>query len=376
VVRARLARQLGFRGADALAIARAAHVFDANTLTLGFARRFVGYKRPTLLLRDPDRLERMLTARDRPVQIVVAGKAHPDDSAAAALITAWVDFAARPAVRDRVVFLEDNDITLAEELVRGVDVWLNTPRRPWEASGTSGMKVLANGGLNASTLDGWWAEAYDARVGWRIGDGDDSPDQASDAADAARLYELLEREVIPEFYARDAAGVPTRWLERVRASMAELAPRFSANRMVREYVANAYVPGAALFRTRECDDGRVGRELGAWYSRIERDWHAIHFGQLQVSESDGRVTVSLPVYLGALDPSDVAVELWADPISGERAECLTMQRTGDLPGAVNAASYRAEVACSRPVSDYTPRVIPSHANARIPIESWQIAWYR
>jgi len=154
VVRTRLARQLGFRGADPELLARAAHVFDANTLTLGFARRFVGYKRPALLLHDSGRLERLLTRRDRPVQIVVAGKAHPDDSAAAALVTAWIDFAARPAVRNHVVFLEDYDITLAEEMVRGVDVWLNTPRRPWEACGTSGMKVLANGGLNASTLDG------------------------------------------------------------------------------------------------------------------------------------------------------------------------------------------------------------------------------
>jgi len=157
VVRTRLARQLGFRGADPELLARAAHVFDPNTLTLGFARRFVGYKRPALLLHDPGRLERLLTRRDRPVQIVVAGKAHPDDSAAAALVTAWIDFAARPAVRNHVVFLEDYDITLAEEMVRGVDVWLNTPRRPWEACGTSGMKVLANGGLNASTLDGWWS---------------------------------------------------------------------------------------------------------------------------------------------------------------------------------------------------------------------------
>jgi len=376
VVRTRLARQLGFRGADPELLARAAHVFDANTLTLGFARRFVGYKRPVLLLHDPGRLERLLTRPDRPVQLVVAGKAHPDDSAAAELITAWIDFAARPAVRDHVVFLEDYDSTLAEEMVRGVDVWLNTPRRPWEACGTSGMKVLANGGLNASTLDGWWAEAYDPHVGWRIGANDDPAEPLADASDAARLYDLLEHEIIPEFYARDATGVPAQWLERVRASMAELAPRFSANRMVREYVTHTYFPAATLLHEREGDNGRLGKELVAWHARLERDWHAIHFGQLEVSEAEGHRTISVPVYLGALDPADVAVELYADPVAAGRPECLTMTRVSELPGATNGGLYRANMEATRPASDYTPRVVARHPNARIPIEASPITWYR
>jgi starch phosphorylase len=376
VVRKRLARQLGFRGADNDSIARAAHVFDPNTLTLGFARRFVEYKRPTLLLHDPDRLERILARPDFPVQIVVAGKAHPDDAAAGALITAWIEFAARPAVRDRVVFLEDYDITLAEELVRGVDVWLNTPRRPWEACGTSGMKVLGNGGLNASTLDGWWAEAYDTPVGWRIGNGDDAGNSGSDAADAAHLYDVLEHEIVPEFYTRDGAGLPTRWLERVRTSMAELAPRFSANRMVREYLEDVYLPAARAFRARECDGGRLGKELRAWHDRLARDWHAIHFGRIEVAGADGRLTLTVPVYLGALDPADVAVELYADPVGGERQTRLAMTRAATLPGAVNAAVYRAELPGTRPAADYTPRVIPAHPDARVPIEASPIAWYR
>ena len=376
VVRTRLVRQLGFRGADPDSVARAAHVFDANTLTLGFARRFVRYKRPTLLLHDPDRLERLLTRPDRPVQIVVAGKAHPDDAAASALITAWIDFATRPAVRDRVVFLEDYDLALAEEMVRGVDVWLNTPRRPWEACGTSGMKVLANGGLNVSTLDGWWAEAYDPRVGWRIGGDDDSPEAAADAADAMRLYDLLEQEIVPEFYTRDASGVPAQWLERMRASMAELAPRFSANRMAREYVTHTYLPAARLLHQRECDNGRLGKELVTWQARVERDWHAIHFGQLEVSEAEGHRTMSVPVYLGALDPEDVAVELYADSVDSERPERLTMTRVSELPGAVNGGLYRVETDAARPASDYTPRVVARHPNARVPIEAWPITWYR
>ena len=375
VVRARLARQLGFRGAETEALARAAHVFDANTLTLGFARRFVGYKRPALLLHDPDRLERLLTRAAAPVQIVVAGKAHPEDSAAASLITAWIDFAKRPAVRDRVVFLEDYDITLAEELVRGVDVWLNTPRPPWEACGTSGMKVLANGGLNASTLDGWWAEAYEPAVGWCIGDAEPH-DSSSDAVDAAKLYDILEQQIIPEFYARDAAGIPAQWLERVRASMAMLAPRFSANRMVREYLTNMYIPAARALHRRECDGGRLGKALCAWQTRVERDWHAIHFGQIEVSEADGRCAVSVPVYLGALDPSDVAVELYADSVGSEPPARLAMTRVGELPGAVNGAVYRVEVAGARAATDYTPRVIASHPEASVPIEAWSIVWHR
>ena len=376
VVRSRLARQLGFRGAESEAILRAGHVFDANTLTLGFARRFVSYKRPTLLLHDPDRLERLLTRPEHPVQIVVAGKAHPDDSAGGALVTAWIDFANRPAVRDRVVFLEDYDMTLAEELVRGVDVWLNTPRRPWEACGTSGMKVLANGGLNVSTLDGWWAEAYDPSVGWCIGDSDAHPDESTDARDAARLYELLEREVVPEFYDRDDRGISTRWLDRVRASMAQLAPRFSANRMVREYVINAYVPAARNVHERECDGGRLGRELAAWHERIQRDWHAIHFGQIDTIEDGGQRILSVPVYLGILDQSDVAVELYADATDHEPPTRLTMKRDGDLPGAINAAVYRVVVPGRRPMSDYTPRVVAAHPTVAVPLEAWLIAWQR
>ena len=376
VVRSRLARQLGFRGADAATIERATHVFDANTLTLGFARRFVEYKRPTLLLRDPDRLERLLTHPERPVQIVVAGKAHPDDSAGASLITAWIEFAARPGVRDRVVFLEDYDITLAEELVRGVDVWLNTPRRPWEACGTSGMKVLANGGLNLSTLDGWWAEAYDAAVGWGIGDRNGLPGDLSDDRDAARLYELLERQVVPEFYDRDERGIPRRWLDRVRASMSQLAPRFSANRMVREYVTNTYVAAARNVHQRECDSGRVGRELAAWEDRLQRNWHGVHFGQVETRDDAGQRVASVAVYLGTLDPADVAVELFANGVGGGLPERLTMVRDGDLPGALNGAIYHVAVPGPRPASDYTPRVIAAHPTVAVPLEAWLVAWQR
>jgi starch phosphorylase len=187
---------------------------------------------------------------------------------------------------------------------------------------------------------------------------------------------LLEREIVPEFYCRDAAGIPTRWLERVRTSMAELAPRFSANRMVREYVRDVYIPAAELVHARERDGGRVGKELCAWYTRITRDWRALHFGDMTVAAADGDRTVSVPVYLGALDPSDVAVELYADAGAEAPAECLPMADVGALPGSANGRFYRAQVVGDRPLSDYTPRVIPAHPGVRVPIEASPIIWYR
>ena len=209
----------------------AKHLLDPNALTLGFARRFVTYKRPNLLLHDRARLLRLLANPERPVQLIIAGKAPPDDQAGRALIQEWINFIRQPETRSHIVFLSDYDVLLTEHLVQGVDVWINTPRRPWEASGTSGMKVLVNGGINLSELDGWWAEAYTREVGWALGDGKEhGDDPAWDAAEADALYDLLEREVIPEFYARDKNGVPTAWLKRMRESMARLTPRFSANR--------------------------------------------------------------------------------------------------------------------------------------------------
>ncbi|HAU19342.1 MAG TPA: DUF3417 domain-containing protein, partial [Marinobacter adhaerens] len=230
-VRDRLSRQLAASGEAPEAADTANQLFDPGVLTLGFARRFATYKRPNLLLHDPERLLRLLTDPQRPVQLIMAGKAHPQDRAGQALIRQWMQFIQRPEVRARVIFLSDYDMHLGEHLVQGVDVWLNTPRRPWEASGTSGMKVLVNGGINLSELDGWWAEAYTPDVGWALGDGQEHGDDPfRDAAEADALYDLLEREVIPEFYTRDEQGIPSAWVNRMRESMARLTPRFSTNR--------------------------------------------------------------------------------------------------------------------------------------------------
>ena len=243
--RERLARHYAAAGASAKTIEEANHLFDPKILTLGFARRFATYKRPNLLLHDPERLLRLLSNPQRPVQLMIAGKAHPADKEGQALIKEWIHFIRRPEVRPHAIFLSDYDMQLTERLAQGVDVWLNTPRRPWEACGTSGMKVLVNGGLNLSELDGWWAEAYVPDLGWAIGDGQEHGNDPSwDAAEAEALYERLEREVIPEFYTRNEKGIPTAWVNRMRESMARLTPHFAADRAVREYTEQHYLPAA------------------------------------------------------------------------------------------------------------------------------------
>jgi starch phosphorylase len=287
--RERLARQLAASGASPEAIDDARQVCDCNVLTLGFARRFASYKRPNLLLHDPERLLRLLTNPQRPVQLILAGKAHPADQAGQALIQQWMHFIRRPEVRPHVVFLSDYDMHLTEQLVQGVDVWLNTPRRPWEACGTSGMKVLVNGGINLSELDGWWAEAYTPEVGWALGDGrEHDHDPAWDAIEAEALYDLLEREVIPEFYTRDEQGIPSAWVARMRESMARLTPRFSTNRAVCEYTAQHYLPAAAAYRERAADNGAIGAALVDWRHALDRKWAALRFGDVKATTDGAR----------------------------------------------------------------------------------------
>ncbi len=238
-MRKRYQGQLAAEGANP---SQAASIFNENVLSHGFARRFATYKRPNLLLHDTERLVRLLSNPRCPVQLILAGKAHPQDLPGQELLKQWKDFIKRPEALGRVVFLNDYDMMLAQELVQGIDLWVNTPRRPWEACGSSGMKVLVNGGLNLSELDGWWAEAYSPEVGWAIGDGQEhGDDPAWDAKEADALYTLLETEIIPEFYERDETGKPCKWLERVRECMARLTPEFSATRAFCEYTARHYL---------------------------------------------------------------------------------------------------------------------------------------
>lgn len=368
-------RQLTGRGASPEDVAQAANVLDSNTLTLGFARRFATYKRPNLLLHDPQRLERILTNRERPVQLVLAGKAHPADAGGQAMIRQWIQFAYQPQIRPHVVFLSDYDALMAEHLVQGVDVWVNTPRRPWEASGTSGMKVLVNGGLNVSELDGWWAEAYSPEVGWAIGDGrEHGGDPGWDAAEAEELYRVLEQEIIPEFYTRDDRGIPRAWVTRMRHSMARLTPTFSTNRVVRQYTEQHYIPAAKEFRERSGSGGAKAVELLEWEANLANHWSKLRFGPVSVEQKDGEYLFQVQAFLDDLDPDSVTVELYADPLNGGGPVRHTLDRGERLVGSANGFTFTARIPADRPVADYTPRIVPRRDGALVPLESSYILW--
>jgi starch phosphorylase len=375
--RHRLIHQMRERVAAPEHIQQARHVLDPNTITLGFARRFTEYKRPNLLLHDADRLARILCHPEHPVQLIVAGKAHPQDEEGKRLVHAFTRFAGRADVWDRVVFLDDYDMTLAQHLVAGIDVWLNTPRRPWEACGTSGMKILVNGGLNVSELDGWWAEAYSPEVGWGLGDDHEHSEPEHDAMEATRLYEILEQQVIPEFYDRDRTGMPKTWLKRIRASMARLTPKFSSNRMVREYVEDIYLPASATLERRVANDAKLACELEAWQSRLREEWVGIRFGDVGVTRIDNHWHFEAHVYCGDLEPDHIRVELYADPLSStEPPTKLVMGQGKAIPGAVNGYVYVADCPSNRPAHHFTPRIVPFHPDALIPLEESLIVWKR
>jgi starch phosphorylase len=267
---------------------------------------------------------------------------------------------------------------LTERLVGGVDVWINTPRRPWEASGTSGMKVLVNGGLNLSELDGWWAEAYAPEVGWAIGDGNEhGDDPAWDAAEAQGLYAMLEREVIPEFYTHNDKGIPTVWVARMRGSMSRLTPAFSANRTVREYTEDHYLDAAQRYTERAAQEGKLGADLVKWRSDIARFWKDVRFGPLKVENQGGVLLFEVQVFLGGLDADAVRVELFADGQSGGEPFRQPMERSRQsATGSAESYTYTTRTAATRPADQFTPRLLPYHPKALLPLEANQILWQR
>jgi starch phosphorylase len=375
--RQRLARHYAAAGASPETVEKAGHLFDPNALTLGFARRFATYKRPNLLLHDPERLLRLLSNPQRPVQLIFAGKAHPADLAGQALIQKWIQFIRQADVRPHAIFFSDYDMHLTERLVQGVDVWINTPRRPWEASGTSGMKVLVNGGINLSELDGWWAEAYTPEVGWALGDGQEhGDDPAWDAAEAEALYERLEREVIPEFYTRNEKGIPAAWVARMRESMARLTPRFCASRTVREYAEQHYLPAATAYHLRIANKGAIGRQMIDWQHGLEQKWATLHFGEVKVETRGEQHVFEVQVYLNDLDPKAVRVELYADGINGGSPVRQEMKRVRQLAYGPGGCVYSAAVSAARPPADYTARVIPHCSGVAVPLEDARILWQR
>jgi starch phosphorylase len=320
--RARLRANAERRGRGADELTQADEVLDPRALTIGFARRFATYKRATLLFSDLTRVKRLLNDPKRPVQLVFAGKAHPQDKGGKELIRSIVRASRDPELVGKVIFLEDYDMRVARALVSGVDVWLNTPRRPHEASGTSGMKAAANGSLNVSVLDGWWDEArarHGWDVGWAIGHGEEYADGAGDAIEAEELYDLLEREIVPLFYDREGSGdVPRRWVKRMKSAIAKLAPDFNTARMVREYAEKYYVYAIRLSATMMADDLAGAKKLASWKDKVEGAWPQVSVRTVQIKSSTevgvgDPLVVEANVQLGALSPEDVHVELYYGP---------------------------------------------------------------
>jgi len=380
--RVRLAAQIKQRGGSASETSAADSVLSPDRLTIGFARRFATYKRATLLLRDVDRFKRILNNPKCAVQMVFAGKAHPHDNDGKELIRQIQHFARDPEVRNHVVFLENYDISVARYLVQGVDVWLNTPRRPNEASGTSGMKLLPNGGLNLSILDGWWDEGYQPDVGWAIGNGEQYADaDYQDQIESQALYNLLENDVVPLFYDRDSEGMPRGWIAKMKASMKKLTPVFSTNRMVAQYAEEFYIPAHERHQRLAADNGKRARPIVEWRLRIRASSASMKVtdispeqpGDLVVGE---KLKVSARVALGAVQPSDVRVQLYYGNVDSEGRIITGQTAEMTLQGTEGSEHiYSGEVECRDSGScGYTVRIIPYHVDAILPYELPFIVW--
>ncbi len=353
-----------------------------NALTIGFARRFATYKRATLLFRDIERLKRILLDPARPVQLLLAGKAHPRDGAGKDFIRQLLDIVKREGLSDQVIFLEDYDMNKTAMLVQGADVWLNTPRRPFEACGTSGMKVVPNGGLNLSVLDGWWAEAYRPGVGWAIGDGQEFVHAGyQDEVDAESLYSLLENEIVPLFYTRDADGLPRGWIAMMKESIRILAPAFSGDRMVKEYTEKFYLPIGDRYERLAANGFAKAKELSAWRTKVRDAWRHVRVTGADADETKDitvgeAIEVTATAALGALAPADVIVEAYFGALRPDG----TLRSGRGFPlewvgGDHGGHLYRGMVpARASGLHGYCIRVLPQHDDMLVPNELPLVAW--
>jgi starch phosphorylase len=385
--RRRLREQLELRGGSPSELSQAEQVLDPEALTIGFARRFATYKRATLLFRDVERLVRIVGNKERPVQIVFAGKAHPRDNPGKDLIRQIVHQAREPEFRNRIVFIEDYDMIVARYLVQGVDVWLNTPRRPHEASGTSGMKATANGALNMSVLDGWWDEGYTPETGWAIGHGEEyTDDQADyqDAVEANAIYDLFEKEIVPLFYERGRDGLPRGWIAKMKAAMRDHAGVFNTNRMVREYAERCYMPSAERDRLLGEDSLTRAKALAAWKARVYQQWPQLRIEKVSTEGPEdqelkvgNQLQVQAQIYLGSLNPTDVTVQLFYGKLNaegliveGEAIPMLIAQSKGKgkyvFAGAITCTTSGRH--------GYALRIVPHHEDLGSPFEMGLILW--
>ena len=383
-VRRRLRAQITQRGGSLREIEAAEEVLDPDILTIGFARRFATYKRANLLLRDEERFKKLLTDPERPMQILFAGKAHPKDEQGKQFIRKIIHFARQDDVHRHIVFIENYDMDVARYLVQGVDVWLNTPIRLREASGTSGMKAAFNGAINLSILDGWWDEAYRPEVGWAIGQGEDYDDpKLQDEVESHSLYDLLEKDVIPTFYDRGRDGLPRHWIALMKSSMAQLCPVFNTNRMVQEYTEKFYVPAAKHFKRFSKDGFKTACNLIAWKTKIEAHWSQVKIQQVEENTDSSlkvgeTIEVNVKIYLGELTPEDVLVELYLGRLDtkGNIIEPKTVEMT-----ATETDRNESNIFSTRKVKlrhsgrhGYTVRVMPRHKDLVDSLETGLITW--
>ena len=381
--RQKLRDQLIRSRAPAAEIEYTREILNPEILTIGFARRFPTYKRATLLFQDPDRLEEILNRPERPVQIIFSGKAHPHDHEGKLLIQEICRFAAQDRFRHRIVFIENYDICVARYLVAGVDVWLNNPLPPQEASGTSGMKVAANGGLNLSILDGWWAEAQPLGGGWTIGDGKVYDDRKfQDQVDAEAIYDLLEKEIVPLFYDRGRDTIPHRWVARMKLTMRNLAPIFNTKRMVSEYASQCYFPVHRRWNVLNLDDVQRGRALAHWKGCLQEHWSRIKIKGVEdepVSEIGvgEELTVKSYVDLTALSPDDVSVQIYYGTLNEhdeiEAEGIVQMQHQRQLNDGTHL--FEGTISSHKTgLHGYTVRILPHHDDLHNPHELALIHW--
>ncbi len=375
-------------GASQSAIDEAEEVLSPDALTIGFARRFATYKRATLLIRDPERLARILNNPDRPVQIIYSGKAHPRDQWGKQLIKTIIDLAARPEFRRKLVFLEDYDVAITRYMVQGCDIWLNTPLRPQEASGTSGMKAQANGVLNVSTLDGWWDEAWQmgldsgTEVGWAIGKGESYQDPGyQDQVEAEALYQLLEKEIVPAFYERRADGLPRKWIDRMKTSIIRLCPEFNMHRMVMRYTDEYYLSAHRRHLRLQADNAFRARALAAWRTRVESVWPRLQIKSVSNGRGDfnlgSDIPVSATVFLDSLTPEDVSVQILSGRVDG-RGEIIDPTIT-PMDNSANEGDgcYRFQASLHTAKSGffgYALRILPHHLDAVTPFIPLLVTW--
>jgi starch phosphorylase len=381
--RQRLKLQLARRGAPPAEIARADEVLDPEALTIGFARRFATYKRGNLIFRNLDRLTAIINRKDMPVQFVFAGKAHPRDHGGKELIAEIVHMARRPELRRRVVFLEDYDMNVARYLVQGVDVWLNNPRRPLEASGTSGMKVCCNGAINLSILDGWWVEGYLQDNGWAIGAGEEYTDLTyQDDIESRAIYDLLEQEIVPLFYTRGSDGLPRGWLKVMKRSTSTCCPVFNTNRMVQEYMERCYAPSAERFEQLSRDRLARAARLAQWRQVLGRGWPGVRVEAVQANGADplhvgGQLDVTARVNLGGLSPQDVEVQLFHGVVDslGEIPSPATVPMSPNSAHDGSTWVFHGTIPCrSSGQHGFAVRVLPKHDDLANPFETGLVCW--